>query len=70
MNEYTEPLFRVGGAVGGLRHFARHDVFRLIVLEGSGVPGDPYRNVTYWVLPEGLLLARFDPKVPIPEEER
>lgn len=53
-------LFLVGGE-GNLRSFRQHSVYELVVLEGSGVPEDPYRNVAYWVTSSGHLLVRLDP---------
>lgn len=61
------PPFLVGGE-GQLRQFRQHEVYEIKVLEGSGVLDDPFRHVTYWVLPDGKLLARFDPKAADPEE--
>ena len=57
----SEPPFRVGGD-GQLAKFERHEVFEVKVLEGSGVKEDRFRMVTYWVLPDGRLLVRFDPR--------
>lgn len=63
----NSQLFRVGG-VGQLRAFTRHEVYEVIVLEGTGTPDDPCRNVAYWVTQDGHLLVRLDPKVAVPEE--
>ena len=55
------PPYLVGGE-GQLVQFRQHEVYELKVLEGSGTADDPFRHVAYWVLPDGRLLARFDPK--------
>lgn len=46
----------------GLRSFIRHEVFEIIVIEGEGIKEDPVRAVTYWLLEDGTLLVRNDPR--------
>jgi hypothetical protein len=63
------PPFMVGGD-GQLAKFKQHKVFEIRVLEGSGVQEDPFRHVTYWVLPDGRLLVRLDPRPAVEAAER
>ena len=60
-------LIEAGGAIRGFEKFG---VYRVEVLEGEGVEGDPTRIVIYWFLESGALILRDDPRPRPPQRMR